>query len=771
MDTTQHLTPLHPGPGERLVTLPAGEPVLVRPKPFDAVPESYVHDVEVRRDLVDGKPVSRKLRMEYFYVWQDVEVDHFLAWAEGQKTLGYDTETSGISVYDHEVATIQFGNPFHPVPRSYTIDVRGLSAASLARIMALVADPTITKLGQNIKFECLYAQHRLRTKPRTVACTQVTELVLRAGLFPGDYGEEGADGQSRKAYSWCSMAKLCQRYLNIDIDKDHDLRTSFYTTPVGAHTPRQVIYAGSDTIYPWYIAAEQLVEINDRKLRSIVKLEFELIPVLVDTELAGINIDTVAWRKLYQEAIEKQDLTERELDRLFLNLQGELFATHNEHVRPIYLASKTPQPLNWSSTHQLKWAIARYCETIKWPIKVLTTFTQVLNAKLSSRDGKYWMEKRGLAARDLAQTQKAADEGGLTIPDYVLEEGVYCILLKADAKTLTLRKLRGQLPDEFVEKYLAWAELKALTTTFGVDYLKNLKADGRIHVEFHQLIAATGRMSTTPQLQNIPRPKPYRQAFKAKKGYRFAIADYSSVEPRISADVSKDEVYIANYLTDGDIYISVGQAMLGREIIRDTPQGDADRQASKSTVLGMAYRMGIGKLRDKLSLDLQRNVSFDEAAQLHKAYVEQCAGIIAFQAECSAYADPATSTRKVWDRMLGCEVTYVTSPCGRHRFFPPDARNTFTESCNHPIQACSATITKAAAVLIQRYIDEHGIDAHGVNFVHDEMLYEVREDQAESFALAMRAIMEKAGQFYVPSIPIKADFPKGTNGVVPYWTK
>lgn len=769
-------------------------------------PVEIQYEVEIgREDYTErGTPMQRAVRKQipHFYIWRDEQLPHLEAWRTGLRVLGWDTETSGISVYEHHVATEQFGNPVCDDPRAYVVDVRGLSRDGIRRLMSVVEDPTVMKLGQNIKFECLYAQHRLGVEAQNVACTQATELLIRAGLLQGGKVERAggtSDGQDKKAYSQCSMKALSFHYQRIDIDKDQDLRTSFYTTPCGEHSVRQVLYAGGDTIHPFYIAEGQRPEVARRNLKQIQRLEFEFIPVLVDLELNGIGMDQLAWKRLWQDAVKRMDAAERALDEEFLRVAqpsldlgldlqdqscwqcaglGHIGPVDNtcghckgsgrgksQHVRPMYQArgKKSAEPLNWSSSTQIKWAITRYCEAVGWPVQLITTETQLLKAKrITGRD---WCMKKGIDPQSVTDPYD--------IPDWVLDEDRYCVLLSAEYDVLKLRKLYGQLPAKLVDLILAYADEKSLTTTYGIDFLKNVKADGRVHVEFHQLIAATGRMSSTPNLQAIPRLPAYRKCFVPRKGYVFVIADYSSIEPRISAQVSGDPVYVANFLANGDLYVSVGQELFGRTIDKKTEQGAEDRQAAKQVVLSLAYRAGARALRDAITLQLNRAVTFDYAQTLHRTFLEKCAAIREFQERCTAEADPKSGqAQKLWDSRLACEVTYVASRCGRLRFFPPDAKGLYTEPCNFPIQALSATITKSAGVMLRRHIREQGYDARPCNFIHDEIVYEVRADQAERFAVELKQIMEAAAQHYLPDIPVKAEFPEGsTTGVVPYWAK
>jgi len=164
--------------------------------------------------------------------------------------------------------------------------------------------------------------------------------------------------------------------------------------------------------------------------------------------------------------------------------------------------------------------------------------------------------------------------------------------------------------------------------------------------------------------------------------------------------------------------------------------------------------------------------TYEYVRELHAKFLATFTKLVEYQNECSNNASPTESPRpKIWDRYLNAAVTWASARCGRKRFFPPDAQGTYTAAANSPIQGCAASMSKAAAILIQDYIDEHGIDAGAVDMVHDELVYECRADQAEAFAVVVRELMERAGKFYLPDVPIKAEFPKYTNGVVDYWAK
>lgn len=747
-----------------------------RAKVVPTIPLSYVLDVEV-----DDKKI---VRITYFYITEDEEIDHFLEWAAGQKVLGYDLETSGLNSRDDKVATIQFGNPKAPDPRAYVIDVRAVSREALEPVFDLLRDKKLLKLGQNIKFECKFSQAQFGVKIRHVWDTQVAEMLIRAGLFTAK-NKSGymRKGEDRAAYKHSSMAALSSRFLGIDIDKDVELRTSFFRTPIGEHSMRQIVYAAGDVIYPFYIASYQRELIEQRKLGGVAKIEMGLIPVLADAEFTGLRIDVKKWRKLWQEAVKKRSEAECALDQIMLSQQPDFFAGTDPNVRPIYTGSKRPQPLNYSSAAQVKWALKQFCKATNFPRKLITTEKELLEEKAVW--GQTWITKQ---SKNKVVTVK-------DVPDWVLPEDRYTVLLRTDKIRLLLAKCRGQLPANLVDLLVEYSKYDIRCDTFGNEFLnKHVRKDtGCIHTEFHQVVTTTGRLSSSPNLQNIPSGKEYRSCFIPKDGYVFVICDYSQIEPRITAQVSGDPIYIKTFLDDDDLYLAVAEAMLGYRPDKNTPEGKLERKIFKTVVLALAYNMGKWKLRDRLTLALHDEImagkvpapTYDYASDLWDKFFAVHVRVRENQNRCIEEASPMVkkvlpegympelvpNPRRIWDDFIQGDVTWVTSPCGRKRFFPPDAKNCYTEAPNVEPQSGSATITKAASWMLQQVIDENAWDAHIVNLVHDEIVCEVRKDIAADFALLMKELMEKAGQHYCPDIPIKAEYPEGSTGVVSYWAK
>lgn len=746
-----------------LTTIPTDTLVREVCQATDTTAFHFKAEIEVRKDL--------RVWVQYHYVTKPAHLAECLAWLQGRTLIALDLETSGIKPFEDRIATLQVGYFDGTDGEAWVLDVRCFTEEQLAPLFAILESRAVTKLGQNINFEYRFLRNHYGVRCRKLADTQLAELVLRAGLFESK-AKRPTTGE-RTAYKYTSMNALMQRYAGIEIDKDTELRTSFYSTPAGTHSIRQIVYAAGDVIYPFVIAAGQRPVIDERGLRDIIKLEMEVLPLIGEMEHRGLRLDQKGWIKLWQEALRERTQYEQTLDDMLrpCTEQPDLFDTEASKARPIYPKKNTE--LNYGSSEQVKWAIKTYCQHIGWPLEIVSDLKRLHKLK----------EQYGESYRQ-AQLEKGRDCTVEQIPDYLVPEASYCLLLDADKITLTLRKARKQLPSGLVDALLGFSKYDQRVTAFGIEWMKSnvRKETGRIHTTVNQAITTTGRVSTQPNLQNIPGDPRYRHCFVPAEGFKFVIADYSQQEPRLLAQVSKDPTYLGTYERKDDLYLSVAEAMLGHRPDKKTPEGALERQMFKAIVLAMAYRSGPPKLRDQLTLGLADAIvagtveapSLEFAQQMHRRFFEVHERVKDYQDQCSRGASPnGEGVHKFYDQLVGDFVTYVRAPCGRVRFFPPDAKNTYTEASNAPIQGGSATMTKAAAVLIQRYIDEQGWGDHAfiVNLVHDEIVCEVHESIAEAFAPKMQELMEEAGRFYCPDVPIVAEFPKGSNGVVPFWTK
>lgn len=729
---------------------------------------------------------DRIVEYDLYYVTREAELEHYRAWRRRQKAVGIDIETDGrsadgLNFRSKKIATLQIGNPVCDEPRAYVFCVRSLPHAVMRALVAdVVEDPNLMKLGQNLGFEMQFLGFKYGVRFQKSACCQLAELVLRAGLFPIKRADND-EGPNRAAYGLTNMKRLAKRHLAIEIDKTDRYRLDFWSTAAGELCEGALRYAAGDVVYPFYIAQSQKTEIYARGLKDVIDIEFALLPILTDMHMHGIGIDQDAWLTLYQEACVKRDMAKHQLDELFRgqNQQLDAFPGKNRPTIETRVAKNVyiSREINYNAPQQVQRAIRRFCKAQAWPVEVIIDMDR-LN-ELKYKFGQDWLIKRQEGELQRAEREERVPRTFTVedIPDWIIPRERFVVLTKLEGDQLRLAKIRKQLPRNLVETYLEYKENAKAAGTSGEAFLENVRADtGRIHVLFHQAITSTGRLSSEPNLQNIPRDPRYRACFVARKGYKFIIRDYSQIEPRLSAETSGDHTYVQCFLNNADIYCSVGSAMSEHEVTKDQK---ALRQGFKSIVLGTAYNMGGPKLCDDLTLKLE---SFIESGEIElptipyawdqlTRYFQACPGIKTFQNKCIAEADPEKSTRsRVWDRFKEEPVTYVTGLCGRKRFFASDAKNVYTEAPNGPIQGCSATITKLAMVLFDAACRDQGIEMHFVNSVHDELVAEVPEADAEAASLLLEQCMIAAGERYIKTVPVKAEAPQG-NGVFDCWYK
>lgn len=299
-----------------------------------------------------------------------------------------------------------------------------------------------------------------------------------------------------------------------------------------------------------------------------------------------------------------------------------------------------------------------------------------------------------------------------------------------------LEKLEPEYP--FVRKILEYRQLTKLKSTYADGLAGYIGEDNRIHGKFHQTITATGRISSTePNLQNIPVRMPLgreiRKVFVPKDGCVFIDADYSQIELRILAHLSDDENLIKAYRASEDIHASTASLVFGVPLEEVTKE---QRSNAKAVNFGIVY--GISSFG--LSQDL--SISKKEAEQYIHDYFETYPGI-------KKYLDDAVVSAK--------EKGYAVTMFGRRRPVPELNASNFMQrqfgeriAMNSPIQGSAADIMKIAMVNVARALKEQDLKSKIVLQVHDELLIETYEDEAEQVKALVTEGMERAANLHVP---------------------
>jgi DNA polymerase-1 len=281
-----------------------------------------------------------------------------------------------------------------------------------------------------------------------------------------------------------------------------------------------------------------------------------------------------------------------------------------------------------------------------------------------------------------------------------------------------LQRLVSKHP--IVERVLEYRGLKKLLTTY-VEALPLLvdKNTGRIHTCFNQTVAATGRLSSNnPNLQNIPirdeRGRQIRKAFVPENGYIFLSADYSQIELRLMAHLSKDEGMIADFLSGNDIHAATASKIFGVEIKDVTREM---RNRAKTANFGIIYGISSFGLAERLTIGRK------EAKDLIDGYFNSYPGV-------KLYMDESIRAAR--------DLGYVRTMFGRRRYLRDiQSRNQMVRgmaernAINAPIQGSAADIIKIAMVRIFDRMRAESFKSKMILQVHDELIFEVFEPELE----------------------------------------
>ncbi|MFJ4197235.1 DNA polymerase I [Pseudomonas sp. NPDC089534] len=261
---------------------------------------------------------------------------------------------------------------------------------------------------------------------------------------------------------------------------------------------------------------------------------------------------------------------------------------------------------------------------------------------------------------------------------------------------------------------------------------------GRIHTSYHQAVASTGRLSSSdPNLQNIPvrtaEGRRIRQAFVAPAGYKLLAADYSQIELRIMAHLSRDEGLMNAFRNNLDVHTATAAEVFKVELNEVTPD---QRRGAKAINFGLIYGMGAQKLGKDIGVD----------TKTAKAYIDT------YFARYPGVREYMERTRK-----QAADQGYVETFFGRRLYLPeinsskPQERAAAERTAiNAPMQGTAADIIKKAMVAVDNWLQASGLDAKVILQVHDELVLEVREDLVAQVSEEIRTHMSGAAKLDVP---------------------
>ncbi len=302
---------------------------------------------------------------------------------------------------------------------------------------------------------------------------------------------------------------------------------------------------------------------------------------------------------------------------------------------------------------------------------------------------------------------------------------------------------------ELPQRVLQWRGLSKLKSTY-TDKLPEMihPASGRVHTSYQQAVAATGRLSSTePNLQNIPvrseEGRRIRQAFVPEKGYRMLAADYSQIELRIMAHLSGDKGLLDAFKNGEDIHRATAAEVFGVEPDKVSSE---QRRSAKAINFGLIYGMSAFGLGRQLGIDR------GQAQEYVNLYFARYPGV-------KQYMDDIREKAR--------EQGYVETVYGRRLYLPEintsnHTRRQYAErtAINAPMQGTAADIIKRAMITLDAVIEKDQLPIWMIMQVHDELVFEVREDAVDEATQIIRDNMVRGAEL---SVPLEVDIGVGDN--------
>lgn len=747
------------------------------------------------------------------HVTTNAGLDDVLAYARTKKRIGVDSETGYIENPDDaldpwkgSIELMQFGDS----ERQFIVWARYIT--DWTPIEQLLADPTIIKLGQNLKFDITFwLVHRgIEKRWWNVVDAGIIEQVLGCGLFSED------DDKVGMTLKMTSMEAMARRWLGLQLRKDEELRTGWQNVSPETISQEKLLYAADDVCVPDLLIRKQRPWLIRLGLVETINLEHAAIPCFADIEARGMRMDMPQWDRLAETALTHMREAAQALDVLFkVTTTVEIL----EDGTATYSRDK-----NYGSKDQLKDLLREYMAE-HHNITLIACNKHFKEALIANGFNPERAEKLFVTSKVPNEKNPKRNKivGGPYMSDHC--EALWedyarylptrrVLLPSTESKVLKLNKIihatfepDPSLPNTFgipgavIDPILTLRKYSKASGTYGYNWhrLINTKT-GRLHYQVIQAALTTGRTSTWPNFQNLPSGKEYRSCFIPAETKKFAIADWDQIEPRIIGHISdcfaykrvffskhpdrpEFTVYCQGVTEALDLYTEIGKIMGvipewmtvletkgdDERGISPTKEGKKGRKQSKIVVLGLGYGTGKDKFYLTLIVDLGEAVDKQYSDGLHDAFWAAVPEVRKTLDGLSDIAYPGDdvyrgkklirrkSQRRIWHPFVRGDVTWSESLGGRKRFYRATSKGWWTTGRNHPIQSTGADILKRTIVKMSHWCWQHLPPLSGiVNQVHDELIVEVEDELAEITKAQLQQLMREVGETYCPSVPITA---------------
>lgn len=679
----------------------------------------------------------------------------------------YDSETNGRDCHVNDLLCVQFGN--------------------MEGTIQIVVDTTTTNIlyykeyieshymiGQNLKFDLQFL-FNYGIVPRKVYDTMITEQVLYLGfpytiVSPSFYKENNFDFPYKlirddvssmvTGYELSySLWAIAYKYLKIDIDKS--IRGEIIWRGLDTSV---IKYAAGDVTYLGHIMKYQLQECKKKKCVIAAKLECDFVPVISYMEWCGIKLDEARWKAKMENDLKNLEEAKKALDEFVIKTPSLQHFTYVERQGSLFdgfdLAPKVS--INWSSSSQV--------------VKV----AKILGFNTTVQDKKSGEDKESVIEKHLKKQKGINDE------------------------FLRLYFGKGEEGDE--DYFAGYQGSAKVVTSFGQGHLNCINPKtGRIHTQYKQLGADTGRMSCGstnpntdlakfkklpqgsckyPNMQQLPHDAVTRSCFVAGEGNLWVSCDYAAIESRLGGAIYEEKSIIDEFLHgSGDMHSLVAK-MVFKELA-DVPVKEIKkrfphlRNAAKPIEFSQQFGGSAFAIQNAMGCTIE------EAQAFADAYAEGFKGIAKFKAKGSSYVRkyghivlcPITGHKTYWwdhNVWTARQQTYTQE-------FWEDYRNNHKgtgdsialevkthfqaaskwdrKALNSVTQGTGAIILKDSQIDLFNWVVDNGYfgKIRLCNLTHDEANWEFPKELEDTFPKFLQDTMEKSAYKYCKALPIPAE--------------
>lgn len=634
--------------------------------------------------------------------------------------IALDIETSGLQPWSDKIILISISTK----DNTYVYNTNKHPKEYFVELFESIKECNCLVIGQNIKFDLSFIYFKYGVLLTRVWDTMIASQIRYNGL---GYKHD--------------LTELLIRELNIweyNKNKKKYYQKSFIGLGDNAVcTKEQIKYASSDTRHLIELKHKQFKDISEFGLKTVMRLEMRLLPVLVKMEVRGCRIDRDGWKNIIDNIWVKQrvDLINK-LDNEITDLLSKNNKDTKKYSKPRKTAKYTPLDLFGNHTEE----IVEIGGGINYnsPTQIIELFGLLNEPIPKVTDGEGFKESVG-----------------------------------EDALKLYLAEYPKTQLKPFITLLLKLREFEKLISTYGYNFLKKLDENSRIHTSYSQAFTETGRLSSkSPNLQNIPSTKldkdgyDLRTFFLPEPSHKMITCDMDSAEVRIAGDYSNERSLLNSVIRDEDLHSKL--ASVSYSIIFGTPV----KVSKHGTFKYKGMEFSLNDMRNT-----HKSVLF---AKFYKGGAQRCYEVLSEYINLvhkDGQMEIANKLSKAIDKALPKLTRYLTKvikdtnlvgwnrgtdKIGRIRFFKEDA---YGEAANFPIQNTNAEALKIAMITIDEYLTKTGY-GHLLMNIHDEVVISVMEEHAEEVAKRVEQIMGDSLGWFLKHIDGGA-----TAHIGDYWQK